>query len=199
MLARASIFGALALVTPVFAEEIACEGPFAIDSSEARLIETYGADNVVTGTVPGPEGTEMLATTVFPDNPRKTLQFVWWNEEALSDPSYIELPAKLAAPGGVHIGQSLAEVEALNGQPFTLLGFGWDYGGSAGFETGALSDLPGDCLLSVRFEYGESPEGLDTLPAMGDKELSSDDPLLAQMQVRLYAVSIGYPHPDFRD
>ena len=199
MLARASFFVALAVATPALAEEIACEGAFGIDSSEARLIELYGADNVVTGTVPGPEGTEMLATTVFPDDPKRTLQFVWWNEEKLSDPSYIELPAKLAAPGGVHIGQSLAEVEALNGEPFTLLGFGWDYGGSAGFETGALSDLPGDCLLSVRFEYGESPEGLDTLPAMGDKELSSDDPLLAQMQVRLYAVSIGYPHPDFRD
>ena len=199
MLARASFFVALTVATPALAEEIACEGAFGIDSSEARLIELYGADNVVTGTVPGPEGTEMLATTVFPDDPKRTLQFVWWNEEKLSDPSYIELPAKLAAPGGVHIGQSLAEVEALNGEPFTLLGFGWDYGGSAGFETGALSDLPGDCLLSVRFEYGESPEGLDTLPAMGDKELSSDDPLLAQMQVRLYAVSIGYPHPDFRD
>ena len=199
MLARASFFVALTVATPALAEEIACEGAFGIDSSEARLIELYGADNVVTGTVPGPEGTEMLATTVFPDDPKRSLQFVWWNEEALGDPSYIELPAKLAAPGGVHIGQSLAEVEALNGEPFTLLGFGWDYGGSAGFQTGALSDLPGGCILSVRFEYGESPEGLDTLPAMGDKELSSDDPLLAQMQVRLYAVSIGYPHPDFRD
>ena len=199
MLARASFFVALAVATPVLAEEIACEGAFGIDSSEARLIEIYGADNVVTGIVPGPEGTEMLATTVFPDDPKRSLQFVWWNEQALSDPSYIELPAKLSAPGGVHIGQSLAEVEALNGESFTLLGFGWDYGGSAGFQTGALSDLPGGCILSVRFEYGESPEGLDTLPAMGDKELSSDDPLLAQMQVRLYAVSIGYPHPDFRD
>lgn len=199
MLARASLFVALAVATPGFAEEIACEGAFGIDSSEARLIEIYGADNVETGIVPGPEGTEMLATTVFPDSPKRSLQFVWWNEEALSDPSYIELPAKLSAPGGVHIGQSLAEVEALNGDPFTLLGFGWDYGGSAGFETGALSGLPGDCILSVRFEYGEFPEGLDTLPAMGDKELSSDDPLLAQMSVRLYAVSIGYPHPDFRD
>lgn len=199
MLARASFFVALAVATPVLAEEIACEGAFGIDSSEARLIEIYGADNVVTGTVPGPEGTEMLATTVFPDDPKRSLQFVWWNEEALSDPSYIDLPAKLSAPGGVHIGQSLAEVEALNGEPFTLLGFGWDYGGSAGFQSGALSDLPGDCILSVRFEYGESPEGLDTLPAMGDKELSSSDPLLAQMQVRLYAVSVGYPHPDFRD
>ena len=83
MLARASFFVALAVATPGLAEEIACEGAFGIDSSEARLIEIYGADNVVTGIVPGPEGTEMLATTVFPDDPKRSLQFVWWNEEAL--------------------------------------------------------------------------------------------------------------------
>lgn len=199
MLARASFFIAIALAPPALAEEIACDGAFAIDSSEARLIELYGADNVVTGTVPGPEGSEMLATTVFPDNPKKSLQFVWWDEDALTDPSYIELSAKLVAPGGVRIGLSLAEVEALNGEPFKLTGFGWDYGGSAGFETGALADLPGDCHLGLRFDPGPDPEGVDTLPAMGDKELSSDDPLLAQMQVRVYSMSIGYPHPDFRD
>ena len=98
MLARASFFVTLAVASPAFASEIACEGAFGFDSSEARLIEIYGAGNVVTGTVPGPEGTEMLATTVFPDDPKRSLQFVWWNEQALSDPSYIELPAKLSAP-----------------------------------------------------------------------------------------------------
>jgi hypothetical protein len=199
MLARASFFAALALVGPSMAEEITCEGAFAIDSSEARLIELYGADNVVTGIVPGPEGSEMLATTVFPDNPKKTLQFVWWDEPGLSSPSYIDLPPKMTAPGGVRIGMSLAEVEAINGEPFTLLGFGWDYGGWAGFESGALSDLPGDCLLSLDFDYGASPAGVDTLPAMGDQELSSDNPLLAQMQVTVNTMSVGYPHPDFRD
>ncbi|WP_316359043.1 hypothetical protein [Devosia sp.] len=199
MLARASFFVALALAGPSLGEEIVCEGAFAIDSSEARLIELYGADNVVTGIVPGPEGSEMLATTVFPDNPKKTLQFVWWDEAGLSSPSYIDLPPKMTAPGGVRIGMSLAEIEIINGEPFTLLGFGWDYGGAAGFESGALSNLPGDCLLSLDFDYGTSPPGVDTLPAMGDKELSSDDPLLAQMQVKVNSMSVGYPHPDFRD
>jgi hypothetical protein len=198
MLVRASLVALFSLATPTLAEEIVCEGAFAIDSSEARLIELYGADNVATGMVPGPEGSEMLATTVFPDNAKKSLQFVWWHEDTLSDPSYIELPDKAVAPGGLRTGMSLAEVEAINGEPFTLLGFGWDYGGSAGFESGALSDLPGDCMLSVNFDYGTAPEGVDTLPAMGDKELSSDDPLLAQMQIRLDAISVGYPHPDFR-
>jgi len=199
MLARVSFFVALALTTPVLAEEIACEGAFAIDSSAARLIEVYGADNVVTGTVPGPEGTEMLATTVFPGDSKKTLQFVWWDEENLTDPANIELPAKTTAPGGVQIGMSLGEIGSLNGEPFTLLGFGWDYGGSAGFDTGALSDLPGGCHLNLRFDPGEQPEGVDTLPVMGDKELSSGDALLAQMPVTVYSMSLGYPHPDFRD
>ena len=199
MLARISLVALLAATTPALAQEFTCEGPFAIDSSEARLIETYGADNVVTGIVPGPEGTEMLATTVFPDNAKKTMQFVWWDEANLSGPSYIEMPAKMVSPGGVRIGLSLAEVEALNGEPFKLSGFGWDYGGYAGFESGALSDLPGDCILSLRFDPSIYPEGVDTTATSGDRELSSDDPLLAKMQVRVYSMSVGYPHPDFRD
>lgn len=199
MLAPASFLVAIALAAPALADEIACEGAFGIDSSEARLIALYGAENVVTGIVPGPEGTEMLATSVFPDDPEATLQFIWWDEDSLSGPSYIELPATRTAPGGVRIGLSLAEVEALNGEAFTLLGFGWDYGGSAGFETGALSDLPGGCRLNLLFDPGPPPAGVDTMRVMGDKELSSDDPLLAQMPVAVYAMSIGYPHPDFRD
>jgi len=199
MLARVSFFVALALATPTMAEEIACEGAFAIDSSAARLIEVYGAGNVVTGTVPGPEGTEMLATTVFPGDDKKSLQFVWWDEENLTDPAYIELSSAMTAPGGVRIGMTLGEIEALNGEAFTLLGFGWDYGGSAGFDTGALADLPGGCHLNLRFDPGEEPEGVDTLPVMGDKELASGDALLAQMPVTVYAMSLGYAHPDFRD
>ena len=127
MLVRASLLALFALASPTLAGEIACEGAFAIDSSEARLIELYGADNVVTGIVPGPEGSEMLATRVFPDQPRKEIQFVWWNEQDRSDPSYIELPSKLTAPGGVAIGTTLEELEALNGGSFTFSGFGWDY------------------------------------------------------------------------
>ena len=45
------------------AEPVACAGAFASDSSEARLIETFGKANVVTGEVDGPEGSTMLATT----------------------------------------------------------------------------------------------------------------------------------------
>lgn len=188
----------LALSTPILAEEIACEGAFGIDSSEARLIEIYGAENVWTGIVPGPEGTEMLATEVFRESPKRRLQFVWWDEEGRKDPSYVELPAKLSAPGGVRAGMSVAEVEARNGEAFTLSGFGWDYGGYAGFDSGALAALPGDCHLSLRFAPTDYPPGLDVDPIIGDQTVQSANPLLAKVNARVQSVSIGYPHPDFQ-
>lgn len=195
---RLGLCAFLVLVTPTLAEEIACEGAFGIDSSEARLIEIYGADNVWTGTVPGPEGTKMLATEVFRDSPKKRLQFVWWDEESRKDPSYIELGAKMSTPGGVRAGMSVAAVEALNGEPFKLSGFGWDYGGSAGFDSGNLADLPGDCLLSLSFSPTDYPAGHDYDSITGDIEVQSDNPLLETVGAKLDWVAVGYPHPDFR-
>jgi hypothetical protein len=199
MLARLTLLALVTLTASAFGEEIACEGAFAIDSSEARLIEIYGQENVETGMVPGPEGEEMLATTVFPGNAKKSLQFVWWDEQNLASPSYIDLPPKLIAPGGVRIGTTLDELEALNGEPFTFSGFGWDYGGGTSFQSGRLADLPGGCILSIRLSAQVYPDDVDTLPVTGDVTVSSTDPLLDRMDVRVATLAVGYPHPDFRD
>ncbi len=199
MTLRLCLLPLLLVTSPVAALEIACEGAFAIDSSEARLIEIYGVDNVRTGIVPGPEGTEMLATEVYPDSPKQRLQFVWWNEEARTDLSYAELSSKLAGPGGVRYGMSVAEVEALNGAPFTLSGFGWDYGGHAGFDQGALSNLPGACAVGVTFSPESYPEGLDVDEIIGDRPVQSTNPLLEQVNARVDLVFVSYPHPDYRE
>lgn len=190
---------ALLLVSPAFAAEITCEGAFAIDSSETRLIEIYGRDNVVTGEVPGPEGTTMIATTVFGGDPAREMQFVWWDDTAMTDLSYVRLP-----PGdsvaGLQAGMTVKEVEALNGEPFTMTGFWWDYGGYSGFQSGKLAELPGGCVLSLSFEpKGQTPAGIDDSAVSGDVEVPSDEPLLETLDVRLESVAVGYPHPDFRD
>jgi len=199
MTLRLALLSAFLLSGPAGAAEIACEGAFAIDSSEARLLEIYGAENVRTGIVPGPEGTEMLATRVFPDNPKRMLEFVWWDEDARTDPSAIELPAKLAGPGGVRAGMSVAEIEALNGEPFTLSGFDWDYGGYAGFETGALAAPAGGCHLSLRFDAKDYPAGIDIDSIIGDQAVQSTNPVLIEVGAYVQSVAIGYPHPDYRD
>lgn len=185
----------LLLATPALSAEIACEGPFAADSSEQRLKEAFGAENVVTGDSPGPEGTTVLATTVYPDDPERMMVFGWWDEENLSELSYVKL-----APGdsafGVSRGMGVDAVEALNGEVFTMTGLWWDYGGYAGFQSGALAELPGDCSLSLRFDTALNvPDGIDVGPISGDQQVSSDEPLLDQLSVEVTQVTLGYAYP----
>ena len=68
---------------------------------------------------------------------------------------------------GLKVGMTLEEVEKINGKPFKISGFAWDYGGYANFEGGKLFGK-----VSLRFNPSteEIPEYL-----MGDKELSSTD------------------------
>jgi hypothetical protein len=199
MLRRALFLPVLLFATPALAAEIRCEGAFAIDTSEARLIELYGKDNVNTGEVPGPEGSIMIATTVFGGDPAREMQFVWWDDQAMQDLSSVTIPPGDSV-GGVSRGMSVREVEALNGEPFTMTGFWWDYGGYSWFQSGRLAELPGGCILSVNFlPQAQTPAGIDDSAVSGDVEVPSGEPLLETLDVRVESVSIGYPHPDFRD
>ncbi len=187
-------FAALCLATPGFGAEIACTGPFAADSSETRLIETFGAENVVTGEVDGPEGSTLLATTIFPGDSVRQMEFGWWDEAALERPAYFTLPPGDIAPGGLRVGLTIDEVEALNGGPFSLYGFWWDYGGAAGFEGGKLADAEGGCVVSVRFQpAGAYSDDLDVAAISGDSLIFSTEPLLDTVGAVVETVTIGYP------
>jgi hypothetical protein len=200
MLHRALLLPALLLATPVLSAEIACEGAFAVDSSAQRLEEVYGKENVVTGEVPGPEGSTVIATTVFPNDPEKTLVFGWWDEENHRDLSYVDIP-DADSVAGLHAGMTVNEVEALNGEGFSMTGFWWDYGGYASFQSGKLSAIPGGCILSANFLPDENalPPEADVEAVSGDREVPSSEPLLEKMHVRVDAVTIGYPFPGMEE
>jgi hypothetical protein len=104
------------------------------------------------------------------------------------------VPAADTAPGGVKVGMGIDEVQALNGEPFTLQGFYWDYGGAAGFQTGKLANLPGGCFMSLMFN--PSVEELDQATSdaiSGDRELTSDMPEFKVAKPVVQEVSLGYP------
>ncbi|RYG99218.1 MAG: hypothetical protein EON57_11890, partial [Alphaproteobacteria bacterium] len=111
MLRSALLPAALLLATPALAEEITCAGAFAADSSAERLAEIYGTQNVVTGEVPGPEGSTYIATTVFPDDPARQLVFGWWDETGHRELSQVQRPAADSI-AGLHAGMSVKQVEA---------------------------------------------------------------------------------------
>lgn len=195
MYVRLLVLAAALVASPAFGAEVKCKGAFASDSSAARLAEIYGAENVVTGPTDGPEGSTINASVVFPGDAARMMTFVWWDEGANADPSYIEL-AEDARIAGLAEGMSVADVEALNGAPFALAGFWWDYGGYAGFQSGRLAELTGGCLVSVTFYPSEyANEGVDVKAISGDKEVSSSEPLLVTVAAKVDAITLSYPVP----
>ena len=203
---RSTVFFLAALIaTPALAQQpagtIDCAGPFALDATEADLAAAFGSDNLAFGEVPGPEGSTFNATTVFPNDPERKLIIPWRDEAAKKGPSVIvEKPSNWTGPHGLKVGMPLAEVEKLNGAPFPILGFGWDYGGSAFFREGNLAPKPGGCSVSLTFELTQKayddPRFQDL---MGDSEFSSSDMLMQEAQPTVSGFFVTWPAEEVID
>lgn len=186
-----------AKTAPAAPVAVTCDGVFGPKSSDALVRKTFGEDNVETGMVYGVEGIEFMATTVFPDDPDRVMQFSWWDEEKLEYLSSLELAPSQETPTGIRIGMSVKEVEAINGEPFTIGGFWWDYGGGAVFETGALANPETGCGFWIRFAPTDDySEDVDVTPVSGEVTVPSSEPLLETLDVRVQSINLGYAWPE---
>lgn len=191
-------FAALLLlsVTPVAAEEIGCDGVFNEATTLADLEAAFGKANVVTGTVPGPEGIEYTATTIFPGDPEREMQARWWDEENVRYFAGVTLARADTGPLGVRLGMPVEEVEAINGAPFSFFGFFWDYGGGAGFDEGRLAELPGGCFLNLHLTPTLDPLPDDIMNAIsGEQELRSDQKAVRAAKVVVDEINLGFAYP----
>lgn len=178
------------------AQAITCEGPFAKDSSDARIAETFGQENVVFSIVEGPEGTKLNATVVFPKDAKRRLEILWHDHAARARPSSVVLAggSTWVGPGGVHLGAPLAEVEKQNGRPFRLAGFGGDYGGSVmDWQGGALDKLAGACRLGLRFDVDSRAPQAARAKVSGDAEFLSSDPEMRAVKPKVSEMFLHYP------
>jgi hypothetical protein len=181
---------------PAGAQAIACEGPFAKDSSDARVTEAFGQENVVFTIVDGPEGTKLNATVVFPKDARRRLEILWHDQAARVRPSSIVLAggSTWVGPGGVRVGAPVAEVEKQNGKPFRVAGFGWDYGGTVvDWQEGALDKLAGDCRLGLRFDVDAKAPQAARAKVSGDSEFLSTDPNMRAVKPKVSEMFFHYP------
>ncbi len=137
-----------------------------------ELAQRFGAENITTQTLPGPEGESYEATVVFADDPTQRLEIIW--NDTRSAPASVSVETTGTAWHGVEgytIGSSIADIERINVMPFQLWGFGWDYGGwVSDWRAGSLAQTPG-CNVRVRF----SPRNETATGAMGDSAFMSND------------------------
>ncbi|HEX2778150.1 MAG TPA: hypothetical protein VHM30_01550 [Gemmatimonadaceae bacterium] len=168
------------------------------DATEAKLIARFGASNVRRDTIPLGEGEFVNGTVLFPDDDRRRLQITWRDTVARAVPAtenVADSPSLWTVAPGIRMGTSLAELEALNGKPFTLLGFGWDYAGTvSSWEGGRLDSLigPGRGRMRVIVRlYPDSAYEALIGQVQGDHVFPSSHPAMRAMNPRVYALTLA--------
>lgn len=187
---------------------LTCGAPLAWDATEEQLKKTYGAENVVHKDVGGPEGTELFATVVNEKTPENSFIVVWADDEKRANPQTIMVSAiwdeesgafkgapAFATAEGIKAGMPIEEVEKINGKPFKLSGFGWDYGGSPqGFEGGKLEQKDDTkCWLGMTFAT-TAEKVPDNVLGEGEIVSNAKDVLAAKPVVARF--TLDYRQPD---
>jgi hypothetical protein len=176
---------------------IACEGPFGRSANHQDLVKAFGR-NVVVQDVPGAEGEQLKASVIYPNDPRMRLEILWNDESALRDPLIrVNNQSSWSAPNGVRLKLVLADIEKMNGKPFKLSGFGWDYGGRAtDWQGGALAKpQPGGCAVSTGFSHANNAPAAALSKVSGDSEFLSNNPNVRAVRPYVSEITIGYAQP----
>jgi hypothetical protein len=174
---------------------LACAGPFAKDTTQAKLAAEFGAKNVTFKDVITPGNIMVKATVIFDDDPTRRVTVFWHDVKARARPSSIlvEAPSTWIGPGGIRNGLPLKEMEKLNGGGFSMVGFGGVNGGVASNLKGVLAAVPGDCTLTIRFEPGiANPLPVIFASITGDRTVSSTNLLLRRARPQVIAWSVSY-------
>lgn len=198
---------ALALMGAAGAAEVAttgltCGTPIAVDATEDSLKKQFGAENVVYEDLGGPEGMELLGTRLFKKDPTKTLEIIWRDEKARAGVASITVeqqfgddgektaPSEWVSAEGIKVGMSIADVEKINGKPFKISGFGWDYGGNViDWNGGKLEKAAAkDCQITMTF--GDTAENTpETVLGEGDHMSNDKDVLAAKPVIGRYEIN----------
>lgn len=173
-------------------------GPITGKTTLADLKKLFGPENVQVRILPGPEGTQWEGAIVFPDHPEKTLKLIWKENSQPKTVSMaiIDSPKSIwHTAENVSIGTTLQTLEALNGGPFTLSGFDWDYSGTVlswGDHGKLRPRFQQNGMLIVRFA---PPAGADVdtlMSASGDQPFSSANPVMQKLNPTVYQIQMMF-------
>jgi hypothetical protein len=174
---------------------VCSSGAFGRNSDHLRLAQAYGVHNVDFMEVSGDDGSALMASVLFPKDPKRRLEVLWDDDAQRSGVRLIVIAGQSAwtAQKGVHLGLPLAALEKVNGKPFKLMGF--EKGGMAivsDWNGGALGLLTDGCKMGVQFKPDpKAPAG--ALEAVSsDKEFASSDPAIRAAKPIVGEIIVAY-------
>ena len=173
---------------------VACSGAFAKNSSHLRLAQTFGSQNVAFTEVEGPDSSKLMASVLYPRDPRQRLEVLWENEAARADTQVIVINGNSGwnGPRGLRIGLDLAAIQRANGKPFKLGAFNGDGATILDWGGGAFASVPGGCKVNIRFVMdSRTPDPVRGLVTTGKEHVSSDANLRAARPA-IAEILVGY-------
>ena len=176
------------------------------------LISVYGATNVRNEEVYLGEGFSEMGTGLYLSDESKTLRILWQDPEEKARPASIQITGATSVwktEAGITLGTPLTKVQELNGKPFKLFGFEWDYGGTLsdgnnGNIKGLAHEDPEKGFLPAYLSLTFQPdyEGKPDFPqekmrqVSGDTEFSSDHPVMQELDPLVYSITVSFPDPE---
>ncbi len=170
------------------------------NSSETSLIALLGAENVVRDSVYIGEGYYEKGTTLFKGTPEEA-QILWKDTVNYANPRNVMIrsaegtPSQWVVDSGIVMGMTLKEVEKINGKPFKIAGFGWDYGGFVtDWQRGKLAGKNEVENLVIRFYYNIEDDKLGTIAdkVLGEGPFLSSNPAMQQLNPKVVEITIGF-------
>jgi len=147
------------------------------------------------------EGESEDGSVIYPNAPRLTILVLWKDSVGRRRPSSVRLRkgSTQVTFEDIGIGTTLKAIERLNGGPFLLAGFAFDYSGTVtSWLGGRLENVGGTaCDIKVRLEpelpNSPSREQLAAGAAtVGDRDFRSSDPNMQLLNPRVYEVLLIY-------
>jgi len=175
---------------------VACSsGAFGKNSDHLRLAQAYGVHNVDFTEVSGDDGSTLMASVLFPKDPKRRLEVLWDDDTQRSGIRLIVIAGQSSwtAQKGVHLGLPLAALEKVNGKPFKLMGF--EKGGMAivsDWNGGALGLLTDGCKIGVQFKPDPKAAAGALEAASSDKEFASSDPAMRAAKPTVGEIIVAY-------
>jgi hypothetical protein len=173
---------------------IACSGVFGRDSSHAKLAMAFQSRNV-TFTQVDAIGGKAMASVLYAKDRKQRLE-VWWSKPANRTDTHLIVingQSDWIAPGELHLGLTLAELEKLNGKPFKLSGFDKDYVAAlTDWNGGQLDALAGGCKIGINLRPDPKTPSASLSDLSADHAFTSSDAALRAVNPTISEILIAY-------
>jgi hypothetical protein len=187
-------------------------GPIEAGTVRADLPRYFAREAVEDDEIELDEGMLQPATLIYKSDPSQSLAISWDAKGPQAHPRQIFVchglrrgQCRWRISGGIQFGARLTQLESMNGKPFTVSGFGFNYGGNVlSWDGGKLEalDCGGRVVLTLDGErssparYAVPMTSEEVHAVRGDRAISSGTPAMRKLNPSVVGILFQFPRPD---